>query len=48
MKVFMRMRLLNRGVENNEFELMIGKKYGGSKHSFNLDDINDIMVLYAQ
>lgn len=47
MKVFNRTRLLDRGSEINEFEIIIGNKYGNSKHSFTIDDINDQMLLYA-
>jgi hypothetical protein len=48
MKVFIRMRLLDRGAEINDFELVVSTKYGSNKHSFTLDNINDQMVLYAK
>lgn len=48
LKVFLRSRLLDRGNEINEFETMIINKYGAGKHSFTLEDINEVMVLYGQ
>lgn len=48
LKVFVRSRLLDRGNEINEFETMIINKYGAGKHSFTLEDINEVMVLFGQ
>jgi hypothetical protein len=42
------MRLLDRGAESTEFELLASNKYGAAKHSYGLDNLNDLMVLYAQ
>lgn len=47
MKVYIRSRLLDKGAEINEFEIMIGNRYGSSKHSFNLDEINDQLVMFG-
>jgi hypothetical protein len=46
-KVFHKMHLLERGADVSLFEIIIGNKYGSSKHSFNLDDLNDLLVFYA-
>ncbi len=48
LKVFVRSRLFDRGSEINEFETLVVNKYGAGKHSFTLDDINEVMVLYGQ
>jgi hypothetical protein len=45
--VFVRARLFDSGSEINEFETLIINKYGAGKHSFTLDDINEVMVLYG-
>ncbi len=47
LKVFVRARLFDRGSEINEFETLIINKYGAGKHSFTLDDINEVMVMYG-
>lgn len=47
MKAYLRMRLIDRGAEANEFEIITNNKYGTTKTNFNLDDLNDQMVLYA-
>ena len=47
MKGYLRMRLIDRGAEQNEFEIITSNKYGTAKANFNLDDLNDQMVLYA-
>lgn len=47
-KVMLRMRLFEKGIESNEFELLVANKYGSSKHSYSIDNINDEMVLYAE
>lgn len=46
--MFVRARLFDSGGEINEFETLIINKYGAGKHSFTLDDINEVMVLYGQ
>jgi hypothetical protein len=47
LKLFMRAKLLDSGSEVNEFETIILNKYGTGKHSFTLDDINEVIVLFA-
>jgi hypothetical protein len=46
-KVFVKARLFDTGNELNEFETIIINKYGAGKHSFSLEDINEVMVLYG-
>lgn len=41
MKVFVRIRLIDRGSELNELEIITSNRYGQSKSNFNFDDIND-------
>lgn len=41
MKAFVRMRLIDRGSELNELEIITSNRYGQTKANFNLDDIND-------
>lgn len=43
----MKAKLLDFGGEVNEFETLIINKYGAGKHSFSLDDINEVLVLYG-
>jgi hypothetical protein len=40
-------KLFDVGSEVNEFETLIINKYGAGKHSFSLDDINEVIVLYG-
>jgi hypothetical protein len=47
LKLFVKARLIDVGGELNEFETQIINKYGAGKHSFTLDDINEVMVLYG-
>lgn len=47
LKLFVKARLIDVGGELNEFETQIINKYGAGKHSFSLDDINEVMVLYG-
>jgi hypothetical protein len=48
MKALVRMRLIDRGSEQNEFEIITSNRYGQTKANFNLDDVNDEFVLFAQ
>jgi len=41
MKAFVHMRLIDRGGELNELEIITSNRYGQTKANFNLDDIND-------
>jgi hypothetical protein len=47
LKLFVKARLIEVGGELNEFEAHIINKYGAGKHSFTLDNINEVMVLYG-
>ena len=48
LKLFVKAKLFDIGNELNEFETLIINKYGAGKHSFTLEDINEVMVLYGQ
>ncbi len=45
--LFREMMLVDRGSESNAFDIMLNLNYGTTKNSFSLQDLNEIIVLYA-
>ena len=46
--LFMKTCLIDSGLESNEFEIMINKKYGTNQHSFSKEDMSEIIVFFAE
>ena len=47
-QLFREMLLLERGGESNAFDIMLNLNYGAAKNSFSQQELNEIIMLYAQ
>lgn len=47
-QLFREMLLLERGSESNAFDIMLNLNYGTTKNSFSQQELNEVIILYAQ